>query len=635
MSGPRSIFWRSFAVFALSAILPIAAVAVQGYHCARQAMLDDRLHLLRQLSALKRDELEAGLRERARAVGIFADLPAVRESAARPGDPAPANGAPAGDAQPAGGGVLRGLLEDPGRKWIGFQSAGIFDLAGRALGTVGPAGPGDLWDEEARNQAADSSSSGLPVPGPVRAREPGRPSMRVTASIHAGDGRPAATLVAAIDLADTVAAILGNEGEERDGQIRTYILGTDGTPLSAVPGGPAGIRAVLAEPPTRFSHEGCASCSKGSCHFGEYAAPDGVWVVGACYPSRDRKWMAVSESPVESTLASLRSFVNVSLTTSGIALLAMLLAGALLARRISAPIRSVAEAANRIAGGDLSSRASYRKRDEVGALVAAFNSLVDGLITSREETRSRNRELESVLAQLSEARDRLIQTESISAVGRVAASLVHEIRNPLSSVKMNLQILSRPVAGDARLAEHARIARDQVERLERMLTDLLDFGRPLELRLERVRLADSMARAKADMEARAAERGVAVIAAGPTGIELEADPSRIAQVLVNLLANAIDASPRGGRVTIEASERILDGRRWVSCEVRDSGPGIRPEHHEAIFDPFFTTKEGGTGLGLSMVKKIAALHGGRVEVESEPGRGTVMRLVLPGGAAGP
>jgi two-component system sensor histidine kinase HydH len=229
----------------------------------------------------------------------------------------------------------------------------------------------------------------------------------------------------------------------------------------------------------------------------------------------------------------------------------------------------------------------------------------------------------------------LIQTEAISAVGRVAASLVHEIRNPLSSVKMNLQILSRPVAGDPRLAEHARIARDQVERLERMLTDLLDFGRPLELRLERVRLADVMARAKADVEARAEEREVAVAVTGPAGIEVEADPSRIAQVLVNLLANAIDASPRGGRVELEASERIDGDRRWVCCEVRDSGPGIRPEHHEAIFDPFFTTKEGGTGLGLSMVKKIAALHGGRVELESEPGRGTLMRLVLPGGAAGP
>jgi signal transduction histidine kinase len=342
--------------------------------------------------------------------------------------------------------------------------------------------------------------------------------------------------------------------------------------------------------------------------------------------------MVVCESRVSdrALAASLDPFVVGSLTAGAFALGAMLLAGWFLGRRISSPIRSVGETARRIAGGDLASRATYGKPDEVGALVTAFNSLVDGLISSRQEVVARNRELEEALAQLSRARDRLAQTEAMSAVGRVAASVVHEIRNPLSSVKMNLQILSRPLLGDPKLAEHARIARNQVERLERMLTDLLDYGRPMALKMERTDAAGCLDRALDDVRARAGDRGIELVSDGGGGIPVAADPDRITQALVNILANAIEASPPGSQVEARCSRSDPEGARAVRWEVTDHGVGIRPEHLEEIFDPFFTTKAGGTGLGLAMVKKIAALHGGRVEVVSEPGRGTAVRLVIPG-----
>ena len=629
MTKPRSIFWRYFGVFAAAAFLPIAAMAIQGYHCARTAILDDRLHLMRQLSAVKRDEVEAGLRERTRAVGILADLPALRNATSRfaVGAVAPSMPQDQADGSTA---ELHEILDGLGRKWIDFESAAIHDLSGKLLASAGEEARG-LWDDELAGQVRASAGSGLAIPGRMRAARPGKPLLRATASILGSNGEPIGVLVSTIDLTDTIASILGrNEGDE-EGRIRAYILGTDGVPLSAVPGGEAGIRSVLAEPPTKFNHEGCANCTVGKCHYGEYTAPDGVRVIGACYPSSDRKWMVVSETLLSDPgiAASLGPFIVGSLLASACGLAAMLLAGGFLGRRISAPIRNVAEAARRIAGGDLSTRAVYGKRDEVGALVSAFNSLVDGLISTREEVRSRNRELEEALAQLSRVRDHLVRVESISAVGRVAASVVHEIRNPLSSVKMNLQILSRPVAGDPKLAEHARIALDQVDRLERMLTDLLAFGRPLHLEVERTELGRCVERALSDVRGRADEKGVELAAAGNGAVTVDADPARITQAIVNLLANAIDASPAGGRVEVGWSETRQDGLRFVTCEVRDRGTGIRPEHREEIFDPFFTTKEGGTGLGLATVKKIVSLHGGRIEVESEVGRGTVMRMVLP------
>ncbi len=618
MNRSRSIFWPYFGVFTLAALLPIAAMAVLGYRSARGAILGDRLELMQKLSELKRDEIEAGIRERARAVGILAELPDLREAVLQ------ALGAASSESEAR----LEGILEGPGRKWVNFESAGVFDTSGRPLGTVGPGTSEDLWNGEVLALAQESRAEGIALPGPIHAGKPATSRLRVVAAVTGKSGNLVAALVSLFHLSGAVSSILGES--EGGPEIRTYLLGTDGAPLSAIPGGAAGIQAILAEPPTKFRHEGCENCSRGKCHYGEYVAPDGVRVIGACYPSQDRKWMVVSESPVKEALASLHSFLAVFLVTSACGLGAMLLAGGLLARRISHPIRSVAEAARSIAGGDLSSRATYEKRDEVGALVTAFNSLVDGLITSREEVQARNRELENALDQLSRVRDRLVQIEAISAVGRVAASLVHEIRNPLSSVKMNLQILSKPLSGDERYAEHSRIALDQLERLERMLTDLLDFGRPLELRLENVKLEDCMARAVGDVRARAQARDIDLATASAASIELRADPFRIAQALVNLLTNAIDASPAGGRIELKGSEKLEGGSRWVYCEVRDRGTGIRPEHREEIFDPFFTTKEGGTGLGLAMVKKIAALHGGRVEMESELGSGTVMRLALPG-----
>ena len=636
MIKPRSIFWRYFGIFAAAAFLPIAAMALQGYHCARQAILDDRLLLMRQLSTIKRDEVEAGLRERTRALGILADLPVFRDSVAA---------ALAGSRKPAAAGLtaateelpegppdgLRAFLAGLGRKWVTYEWAAVFDLSGKPIASVGTAGPADLLDEEVAGEVKASAASGLPVPGRIRARRPGVPFLRAAVAVLDLKGEPMAVLIVSIDLSDTIASIRGKDEGEGEEEIRTYILGTDGMPLSSVPGGETGVRAVLAEPPTRFNHEGCGSCSEGRCHYGEYLAPDGVRVIGACYPSKDRKWMVVSESRVSdrALASSLHPFVLGSWTASAVGLGAMLLAGGFLGRRISSPIRSVAEAARRIAQGDLSSRAVYAKADEVGALVSSFNSLVDGLISSREELRSRNRELEDALSQLSRVRDSLVQTESISAVGRAAASVVHEIRNPLSSVKMNLQILSKPLLGDPRFAEHARIARDQLDRLERMLTGLLDFGRPLHLEIQRIEVGRCVERALADIRARAEAKGIVLVTEGSGAIRIKADPDRITQALVNLLANAIDASPEGGRVQIGCSGSDLDGTRLVHIQVRDRGAGIRPEHQEEIFDPFFTTKEGGTGLGLATVKKIVTLHGGKVEVESGPGIGTVMKLVLP------
>ena len=612
IARPRSIFWRHFGVFAGAAVLPIAAMSFQAYRSARRAIIEDRVLLTRQLAASKRDAIQDLVRERVRRAAILAEVLAERWETAPWG---------------AGREARSRLLEDLGREWIEFEAAAIFDPAGRLLAASRPKEAETLWDERTRAAARAALESGLPVPEPLRARAAGKAALRIVAPVRARGGEPIGLLAAELDLARAVASIL--ERHEVDPAMRAYVLGTDGVPLSAVPGGEDAFRAILAEPPGTYAHAGCDACLSGSCHPGEYVAPDGERVVGACYASDDRTWMVVSESPVGQALASLGSFLAISAATSAAALGLLVGAGAVLGRRISAPIREVAAAARRIAAGDLSSRAAYGKDDEVGELVRAFNSLVDGLISSREEARARSAELEVALEQLARARDRVVQIEAMSAVGRLTASVVHEVRNPLSSVKMNLEVLSRPLAGDPRYAEHARIARDQIDRLERMLTDLLEYGRPFALRPERVSLRECAERAAGDVFARAAERGVEIAIAGGEGIELVADPARVTQAIVNLLGNAIDASPEGGRVAVACFETSDAGGRWAACEVRDRGPGIPREHRDRIFAPFFTTKEGGTGLGLATARKIAALHGGKIEFESAPGEGTAMRLVLP------
>jgi len=229
-------------------------------------------------------------------------------------------------------------------------------------------------------------------------------------------------------------------------------------------------------------------------------------------------------------------------------------------------------------------------------------------------------------SQLESTFDELLITKKVAAVGHLALGLAHEIRNPLSSIQMNMQMIRKRIAPSGVLSENFSIVDGEIQRLNHLLKDVLDFARPRPLRLQHVDLAEIIKRLLQLMSQRLAERGVRTETHIEFPLSLVCDPEQIHQVLLNLVLNAIEAMDgEDRRLEITASST----EHQAVVRVKDSGAGIPQEKREQLFDPFYTTKTSGGGLGLSILQTIVLRHGGTVTAESEPGQGATFVVALP------
>ena len=232
--------------------------------------------------------------------------------------------------------------------------------------------------------------------------------------------------------------------------------------------------------------------------------------------------------------------------------------------------------------------------------------------------------LESAHAELKASHDQLLRADRLSSLGEIAAGLAHEIGNPLAGIKGALEIITSRAKPGTPEAEFSALASREIARLEGLIEEFLRFARPHEPRRSVVDVFDLLERVTSLIGQEAADHRVSIHVARTSTPAVLVDSEQMAQVLMNIVLNAVQVSPAGGCVEIGAS--VSDA--MVAVYVRDDGPGIRPEHLTKIFDPFFSTKKRGTGLGLSISNRIVESHGGRIEVQ-QPGRGTVMRVLLP------
>jgi signal transduction histidine kinase len=334
----------------------------------------------------------------------------------------------------------------------------------------------------------------------------------------------------------------------------------------------------------------------------------GVQVLGASLPIPFFEWILVAEIDQAEAFAWFGILRHRAWITGAVTLLLVLVLAAGLSRHLSRPLRKLADTSRKIAAGNLNERLGHGFGGEAEEVGRAFNQMLDELALSRA---------------------RLLQAASLAAVGELSTSIVHEMRNPLSSVKINLQALKRKVEGDAAHTELALIGLNQVARLEKMLTDLLNYGRPIALHPRPLRFEDVATDVLEVTRPAAEEKGVALeVENALDGTPVPGDPEQLWQALSNLVANAVQAAPEGGKVVLRG-ERRKEDPDWIALSVRDNGPGVKASIRENIFQPFFTTREGGTGLGLANVKKIVEVHGGRVELDAQDGPGAVFTLFLP------
>jgi signal transduction histidine kinase len=228
--------------------------------------------------------------------------------------------------------------------------------------------------------------------------------------------------------------------------------------------------------------------------------------------------------------------------------------------------------------------------------------------------------------------DRLQQIgnfERMRALGETAAVIVHEIRTPLSSIRLGIESVRSSRAIPSSLCPRLDVALEQLTRLDRILGSIRNFARPRRLEPRPMDVRKTFTDALAGLEAALqGSRTTITLAVRPDPLWITADPECLAEVIQNLVLNAVEARPEGGEISLSATTSgIRSG--WVEIQVVDQGPGIPPFQMHRVFQPFFTTKRTGTGLGLAIVKNLVELHGGFVSLQSAKGRGTTVTIDLP------
>lgn len=294
-------------------------------------------------------------------------------------------------------------------------------------------------------------------------------------------------------------------------------------------------------------------------------------------------------------------------------LIAAAAAGLLLAAAITARmtrrLRRLASAADAVAHGDLSRKTEVTGTDEVARVAQAFNTMTESL--------------EHTLGELS-------RRESLVAVGAFASELAHEVRNPLTAIRIDLQIVEERLPMGSPLRDIQRGALDEIQQLDATVSGVLQLARSGRIEPRRVDLGDVVRAASHAAQPEFDRRG-AVLQVDPAAapVIVWGDPGALRQMLLNLLLNAAQALGADGRAVV--AHRIVGEQVVVS--IRDDGEGVSAELLAKIREPFISTKPGGTGLGLAIADRIAQAHGGLMEIESIPGVGTEVRVSLSRGGA--
>ncbi len=289
----------------------------------------------------------------------------------------------------------------------------------------------------------------------------------------------------------------------------------------------------------------------------------------------------------------------------------------LMVTRTVRPLRRLAERAREVARGDYKQRVDASSGDEIGSLAREFNQMA---------------------AALDEREQQLIRSERLAAAGKIAAQITHEVRNPLSSIGLNAEMLEEELGNlegpPAQIEEAKALTRaivKEVDRLTEITEEYLRFARLPRPKLEREDVAALVASLLAFLRPELDGRGIRVEAQVARLPQVAADEHQLRQALLNLLRNAAEAMKGGGRLVVHGEAQ--GGQ--VILRITDTGQGIATEHLAKIFDPFFSTKEGGTGLGLALTQQIIVEHGGTIDVSSELGRGTTFVVRLPALGAPP
>ncbi|MGB8967443.1 MAG: ATP-binding protein, partial [Candidatus Sulfotelmatobacter sp.] len=309
----------------------------------------------------------------------------------------------------------------------------------------------------------------------------------------------------------------------------------------------------------------------------------------------------------------MRHIRSAALMVGGGGILLAILLGSWQAARVTRPVEQLAHAAQEVAGGNWNVRVDVLGDDELGQLADSFNRMTTELLGQKE---------------------RLMQAERVAAWRELARRLAHELKNPLFPLQLTMENLVRarqqnPEQFEEVFRESSRTLLAEIANLKAIIGRFSEFSKMPQPQLQRVQVNEVIRGAVQLFQAQLEAPGRAKIGCDlqldPHLEPISADAELLHRAISNLVLNAMDAMPQGGTLTLRT--RDDDGK--VVVEVADTGAGLTPEECERIFTPYYTSKEHGTGLGLAIVQSVVSDHGGRIRVQSSPGRGTKFVIELP------
>jgi len=585
-----SLGWRILLWIAFVAFVPLLIMTFQGYHCAREAIGESQHAHLRSVLESRKARLEAWLAE------IRADFEFLAISPCLRGD--------CGGTAEGGNRVLSkdscGLLDGVKKSRPSYATIETYDLGWTAFARAPESGPSQGDPLAADLKSKLEKAEGLVIASP-HLGDDGTMVVEIGRPVFSGDGKKLGYLVARLKISHALETVFQDRaGLGKMGTV--YLLSGEGSYLYP----PSGAAELLG----RKSIIPPEILSGASDRVLDYTNPLGISVLGTSSLVPTLNGIVVAELNRNEAFAWLSTLRTRSLITGTLTLVLVIFIAVKASARLSQPLKELAAVSRKIAAGRQEERVGRLDGIEAAEVGEAFNAMLDELAAGQR---------------------RLMQAASLAAVGELSSSIVHEMRNPLSSVKINLQALRQKVAGEPAFSELGEIALEQLARVEKMLADLLNYGKPLQLNLGKATFAEIAKDVLELVSKEAQEKAVAVEVEDRLGQTLiTADGEQIRRALTNLLTNAIQATHEGGRVRVTASlaQNVSD---QVAICVSDDGPGI-PEWRKAeLFKPFFTTRPGGTGLGLANVKKSVEYHGGTCLAENRPAGGAMFTILLPVG----
>ena len=335
---------------------------------------------------------------------------------------------------------------------------------------------------------------------------------------------------------------------------------------------------------------------------------DDAFYKSAYAPIQDEKGDLVAILAVDASVLFLETLEDMRRNMFIIGIMGIFIAVALsvvFARSIVIPIKKLSHAAQQIKEGSFGAQVEAHAKDEVGVLAETFNEMSIAIFERDHKLSRLNEELK-----------------------QMSAGLAHEVRNPLNGMRIFLELLKRRLTSDDKAKEMIERVDGEIQALDRIVTEFLDFARPTPLQQEMVNLSEAIDSVLTLLQTEFDDNAIQVQTSDLNALPpIHADAEQLKQVFTNILKNALQAMPEGGTLTI--SGEVISAENTVRLEFMDTGVGIPPDAVERIFDPFFTTKDTGTGLGLAVAKRLLENHSGTIEFRCEEGKGATFIITLP------